>query len=160
MAHVEVTIKIPVDCDPVTAQRINQVARAVMNQFPGIDSGPQHPFRMFLTTLDAFQEKLDGEDTKPTPVEVQEDTAPAVEPAGVHEVVDDLVQAYTQQWENRELDRAAVLMKYMVSPAGKRARQLLERVENPTQYLVERGATPEQASNLVAVGTAMQLIHL
>lgn len=158
-AHVEVTIKIPVDCDPVTAQRIHQLCEAVMSQFPGIDDAPQHPFRMFLTTLDVYQDRIDGKTPAPTVVEAQE-TLGFPEPLGADEQVAEMMKAYIEDWGNAEIDRADILRRFLVGRAGDVIRDQLEWSKNPDLYLVNLGATPEQASNLVAVGTAMQLIRL
>ena len=162
-AHVEVTIKIPVDCDPVTAQRINQICRAVMAQFPGIDDGPQHPFRMFLTTMDTFADKLDGTEP-PTVVEAQEeDISPdrAEKIGRMDGAVKDMAFDYVQHWGSPAVDRAEILRKYMVGETANDIQVALSaHHKNPTKYLVDLGLTAEQASNLLAVGTAMQLIRI
>lgn len=157
MAHVKVTIEIPTDCDPVTAQRINQVCRAVMDQFPGIDDGPQHPFRMFLTTLNVYQDVLD-ETTKAKTDEPEPDPS-AQNYKDIHtEAVQALVAEYVNEWENRDIDRAAILRTHMVGPTSAAIQDAIEWAKSPEKYLVDLGATPEQASNLIAVGSAMQLL--
>jgi hypothetical protein len=159
MAHVEVTIRIPTDLDPVTAQRINQVCRAVMEQFPGIDDGPGHPFRMFLTTLATYDDVLGGKSApakEPTPVDVEEEIYldDSFTPLKV------FIANYTEGWaEDRDpaIDRGSILRVFMAGNQGKAAQQAFSKW-GAEKVLIEAGATPEQASNIVAVGTAMQMI--
>ena len=181
MAHIEITIRIPADLDAVTAQRINQVCRSVMTQFPGIDDGPGDPCRMFLTTLDTFGAVLN-------PADPEQEDSPGVsdtkdgwtskdvgwlsrdrdynDGSGVYNWMRDsglrqLVSDYTEKWGSPEpeVDRGEVLRAFMAGENGRGAQEAFTAY-GAERVLIEAGATPEQASNILAVGTALQMIQI
>lgn len=161
-AHIEITVKVPADLDIECAQRINQVVRAVMEQFPGIDDGPQHPARMFRTTLATFKDKLENEivEGEPTKVEVVEDQDDVIEPDTSALALAELVESFTASWGTDEVDRASVLLTALTGKHGHEIKKAIESTPRPEKLLIDAGATPEQSSNLIAVATAMQLFQI
>jgi hypothetical protein len=167
MAYVKISIEIPTDLDLETAQRINEVCRAVMEQFPGLDDGPQHPCRMFLTTMETFAAVLD-----PTKAALEDNGSPAgptPEHIYLHEshtYVREFVKAYTVRWpvegqENEvsteELpDRGQILSEFLATKGGALALAAF-RKWTPVPVLLEAGATKEQAGHIVSVASAMQI---
>jgi hypothetical protein len=164
MAYVKISIEIPTDLDLETAQRINQVCRAVMAQFPGIDDGPQHPCRMFLSTMGTFSSILNPPSDSP-----QETSSPADgsgEEIYLHEshsYVREFVKEYTAHWpedgevsEEEPPDRAQVLSEFLATKGGGLALAAF-RKWTPVPVLLEAGATKEQAGHIVSVASAMQI---
>jgi hypothetical protein len=165
MAYVKITIEVPTDLNLETAQRINEVCRAVMRQFPGVDEGPQNPCRMFLTTLATF-----GSVLEPKTDALEEDgpsangTSDKIYMHESHSYVREFVKEYTAGWpedgeeypEGANPDRGRVLTNFLATKGGALAMAAF-RKWTPVPVLLEAGATKEQAGNIVSVASALQI---